>query len=269
MILCEGEMIRVNDVIQIKRNDRKNLWDKTSVILVEPSKPQNLGSIARVMMNLGFSNLIIVNPRLNLADPEIEIVSRHAATIINQAQLVSDFLDLRERFDFFIGTTSRSGSDYNLRRVAIPPERLLKEKFETIKLAVVFGREQHGLTNDEIELCDLVVTIPTHPSYPVMNISHAVTITLYFLSRRFQTVSRADPNEKPKHRVASYKERLQLQNYFERLIITSGYHPEKLHVAAQAFSNVVSRGYVTGRELTTLMGVLKWLEVNLQGEVAI
>ncbi|UCE12376.1 MAG: TrmJ/YjtD family RNA methyltransferase [Candidatus Heimdallarchaeota archaeon] len=253
----------MNDAIQFERNDN-NLWNNISIILVEPSKPQNLGSIARVMMNLGFYNLVIVNPRLNLADPEIEIVSRRANTIINRAHLVSDLIGLRERFDFLIGTTSRSGSDYNLRRVAIPPERLLEEKLEANKLAIVFGREQHGLTNAEIELCDLVVTIPTHPSYPVLNISHAATITLYFLSRRFRTISRDDQEEKPKHRVASYKERQQLLNYFERLIHTSGYHPEKRHVASQVFSNIISRGYVTGRELTTLMGVLKWVELNLQ-----
>ncbi len=252
----------MEEITNYDESEKSRSWNFLSVILVEPSKPQNLGNIARVMMNFGFSHLIMTDPQLNLANPEIEIVARRANRIINQSHLITSLHEIRENFDVLIGTTSRVGSDYNLKRVAISPEQLLKEELKCNKLGVVFGREQHGLTNEEIAICDLIVTIPTHMSYPVMNVSHAVTIILYFLSQKFQNID--DPQEKPKHRVASYKERQQLLNYFKRLIKTSEYHSEKQHVALQAFSNVISRGYVTGRELTTLMGVLKWIELNLQ-----
>lgn len=245
-------------------NPDKIIKDFLSVILVEPSKPQNVGHIARVMMNFGFSNLIIINPQIDLSDPEIKIVARHAESIINQAQLATDLRDIREKISFMIGTTARIGSDYNLKRVAISPERLLKEDFCYNTLAIVFGREQYGLSNEEIKICDLLVTLPTHLSYPVMNISHAAAIILYFLSHKLQETNRESFEGRPKHREASYKERQLLTSYFEQLIKTTGYHPEKHTVALQAFSNVISRGYVTGRELTTLMGVLKWIELNLQ-----
>lgn len=245
---------------------KKNMpWDCISVILVEPSKPQNLGSIARVMMNFGFSNLIIVNPNLNLSDPEIKIVARRADVIINQAQLFTNLQDVRDSFTFLIGTTAKVGSDYNLKRITIFPERLLKEKFPNNKLAIVFGREQFGLSNEEISLCDLLVTIPTHITYPVMNISHAVAIILYYLSLKFQD-NYQDSEDKLNHRFASFRERQQLKNYYEQMIETTGYHPEKHHVALQAFSNVLSRGYITGREVTTLMGVLKWVNLKLQNK---
>ncbi|MHA2223829.1 MAG: RNA methyltransferase [Candidatus Hodarchaeales archaeon] len=254
-------MRNINDP-EIHYRKKKNY--RISVILVEPSKVQNLGSISRLMMNLGFSELIITNPQLNLADPEVEIVARRSISVINQAQLVNNLKDIRERFNFIIGTTARMGSDYNLKRVAISPEQLLTEKLELNELAVVFGREQYGLTNEEIALCDLLVSIPTHPSYTVLNISHAAAIVLYFLSRKIQGINQEKPEKRPKHRVATFSERQQLLNYFERLIMTTGYRSEKSHVAMQAFSNVLSRGYVTGRELTTLMGVLKWIELNVQ-----
>ena len=244
-----------------------NKWAFLSVVLVEPSKPQNLGNIARVMMNFGFSNLIMINPHFDLSDPEINVVARRAEMIVNQAQIVTNLWDIRESFNFMIGTTARIGSDYNLKRVAISPERMLRAELGYNSLAVVFGREQFGLSNEEIGLCDLIVTIPTHPSYPVMNISHAVAIILYFLAQKFQEIYRDDSDVRPKHRAASYKERLVLMNYFEQLIEISGYRPEKHHVAVQAFSNVFSRGYVTGRELTTLMGVLKWIKLKLQKKV--
>ncbi|UCG89741.1 MAG: RNA methyltransferase [Candidatus Heimdallarchaeota archaeon] len=243
---------------------KRNCWDSLSVILVEPSKPQNLGNIARVMMNFGFSNLIIANPRLDLSDPEIKIVARRAEIIINQALLITNLQQIREDFKLVIGTTARVGGDYNLNRVTIPPNQLLREEFDSSKLAIVFGREQYGLSNKEIGLCDLLVSIPTHSSYPVMNLSHAVAIILYFLSQKFQENNQDNSKVKPKHRIASYKERQLLLNYFEQLIKTTKYRPEKYYIALQAFSNVLSRGYVTGRELTTLMGVLKWIELNLQ-----
>ncbi len=260
-------MIRVNNNYSSTKSKKRKSWDFLSVILVEPSKPQNLGNIARAMMNFGFSDLIIVNPRLDLSDPEIKIVARRAEIIIDQALLISKLQDIREDFKFVIGTTARIGGDYNLKRVAIPPEQLLREEFDCSKLAIVFGREQYGLSNEEIELCDLLVNIPTHMSYPVMNISHAVAIILYFLSQKFQGIYHPDSKVKPKFRVASYKERQLLLNYFEQLIETTKYHPEKYHIAVQAFSNILSRGYVTGRELTTLMGVLKWINLNLQNKM--
>jgi tRNA/rRNA methyltransferase len=238
-------------------------WDFSSVVLVEPSKPQNLGNIARVMMNFGFTNLIIINPILDLSDPEIKVVARRADTIINQASLLMDLQDVRNNFDFIIGTTARVGGDYNLKRITISPKRLSKENFSYNKIAIVFGREQSGLSNEEVSICDLLITIPTHTTYPVMNISHAVAIILYSLSQKFQDIFQDSKSEK-KYRIASFKERQQLMTYFEQVLNITGYHPEKHQVALQSFSNVISRGYITGREVTTLMGVLKWANLKLQ-----
>ncbi|MHA1976412.1 MAG: RNA methyltransferase [Candidatus Hodarchaeales archaeon] len=236
-----------------------------SIILVEPSKVQNIGSIARVMMNFGFSRLIMINPKVNLADPEIEIVARKAIKIIEQAQIfVSSLQELRNDFNLLIGTTARVGSDYNLNRVAITPEELFTDNLPLTKMGLVLGREQYGLTNDEINLCDLVLTIPSHSAYPVMNLSHALAILLYEFRQALKINEEEEIVEKPKHRAASFNEREQLKIYFNQLIEKVNYHPEKLKVANQAFSNILSRGYITGREVTTLMGVLKWIELQLK-----
>ncbi|MFW9906114.1 MAG: RNA methyltransferase [Candidatus Thorarchaeota archaeon] len=251
--------------LKSNRSKRDITWDFSSVILVEPSKPQNLGNIARVMMNFGFLNLILINPIIDLSDPEIKVVARRADMIINQAKLFTDLQDVRDRFDFIIGTTARAGGDYNLNRITIPPERLSMEDFSYTKLAIVFGRESSGLSNEEISVCDLLVTIPAHISYPVMNISHAVAIILYFLFREFQGINQGS-NDESKHRIASFRERQQLESYFEQVIDSTGYRPEKHQVALKAFSNVLSRGYVTGREITTLMGVMKWINLKLQNQ---
>ena len=68
----------------------------------------------------------------------------------------------------------------------------------------------------------------------------------------------------PKHRVANSNEKEQLKLYFNQLIEEANYHPEKQHVASKAFSNILSRGYVSGREVTTLMGVFKWINLQMK-----
>ena len=236
-----------------------------SIILVEPSKVQNIGSIARVMMNFGFKKLILINPKVNLADPEIEIVARKAIQIIDQAEIIiTGLTELRNDFNFLIGTTARVGNDYNLNRIAITPGELFTDELPFNSVGLVFGREQHGLTNDEITLCDVVLTIPSHSAYPVMNLSHALAIILYEIRKVLKLTEIKTTIERPKHRAANFNEREQLKKYFNQLIKNVNYHPEKLKVANQAFSNILSRGYITGREVTTLMGVLKWIELQLK-----
>jgi TrmH family RNA methyltransferase len=238
--------------------------DDISIILIEPSKTQNVGSIARIMMNFGFHDLILVNPQVNLADPEIEIVARKAIDVVTHAQLTMNTLsDIRSNFQMLIATTARTGSDYNLNRVAISPEVAFSEEMPHGKIGIVFGREQRGLTNEEIALCDLVLSIPTHPDYPVLNLSHALAIILYEFDKKFESIKKLNDQKRPKHRIASFNERKQLESYLKNLIESSNYHPEKKHIAHQSFSNIMSRGYVTGREVTTLMGLFKWISLKI------
>ncbi len=252
---------------QTDRISTNHQLDKSnfSVILVEPTKAQNLGSIARVMMNFGFSKLILINPRIPLASPEIEIVARRGIQIINHADLrYSSLQELREEFNLLVGTTARVGSDYNLNRVALTPEEVFTNELYGDNIGIVFGREQYGLKNEEINICDLLVCIPSNEKYPVLNLSHALSIVLYTIQYSLFSKQIQNTLKKPKHRAASVNEREQLKSYFNQLIKEVNYHPEKQRVASKAFSNILSRGYVSGREVTTLMGVFKWINFQMK-----
>ncbi|MCK4848482.1 MAG: TrmJ/YjtD family RNA methyltransferase, partial [Candidatus Heimdallarchaeota archaeon] len=220
---------------------------------------------ARVMMNFGFQKLILINPRMPLASPEIEIVARRGIQIVNHADLrFSSLKELREDFDLLVGTTARVGSDYNLNRVALTPEEAFTKELYGDSIGIVFGREQYGLKNEEINICDLLVCIPSNEEYPVLNLSHAISIVLYTIQYSLFSNENQNILKKPKHRVASINEREQLKTYFNQLIKEVNYHPEKQHIASQAFSNILSRGYVSGREVTILMGVLKWINFQMK-----
>jgi len=165
--------------------------NKISVVLVEPENPGNLGAIARVMANFSASELVLVNPKCNKDDIEGLVRSKHAYKILQNAKVVKKLSDVDA--DYVVGTTSLMGTDYNIQRSPLSPETFAKKlKRFNRKVAVVFGREGDGLTNDEIAYCDFIVTIPTSLSYKAMNLSHAVAVVLYEI---FKTSSQKKTGE--------------------------------------------------------------------------
>lgn len=149
-----------------------------SVVLVEPENPGNVGAVARVMANFSASNLILMNPKCSKDDIEGLVRSRHAYKILQNAKVVKNLSEIKA--DYLVGTTSLMGTDYNIQRSPLPPEVFAKKlKGFSRKIALIFGREGDGLTNNEIAQCDFVVTIPTSLGYRAMNLSHAVAIVLY------------------------------------------------------------------------------------------
>lgn len=154
-----------------------------SIVLIEPEHPSNIGAVARVMANFGFSDLVLINPKCNHLDAEAILRAKHSAAKILKSARVEDFSYLK-KFDYLIGTSAILGTDYNVPRSPLTPEELA-EKLNGVnrKIAIVFGREGIGLRKKEIEACDFIVTIPTDEKYATMNISHSAAVVLYELHK--------------------------------------------------------------------------------------
>jgi TrmH family RNA methyltransferase len=149
------------------------------IILMEPENEGNVGAVARVMANFGFKNLIIIRPKCNLENDELYRRMKHARGKVR--------ISVKKRFskyDVLIGTTSKVNKDYNLLRSALSLEKLpnILSRSGKRKIALVFGREGIGLTNDELKRCNILVSVNTSIEYPTLNLSHAVAIVLYVLS---------------------------------------------------------------------------------------
>jgi TrmH family RNA methyltransferase len=224
---------------------------KVDIVLVRPKKADNLGSVARLMANFDFDRLILANPQVRTDDERARVTARHAKDVLDNAIIVDNLADAVKDSNFVIGTTARTGGDYNLKRVAIPPENLkLPNHLE--KIALVFGPEDNGLNNAEINACDLVITLPAAEPWPVLNLSHAAAILMYFISQQVLEI------EETKHRPSLPVEREILLREFSQLVQNSGFQKSKQ--AIQAFKNVMGRGYVTGRETHTLIGAMKAIQ---------
>lgn len=239
--------------------------DHVRIVLVEPEFPVNIGSVARVMANFGFHRLVMVNP--HALNETAYMFAKHARDILDNAQLVDSFEEAIKGSAIVIGTTgvpSRYKKEYRFSRAIYELNPFLHESgFIGKEISIVFGRESRGLTQEESSRCDLFVYIPTSHEYPVMNLSHAVSVVLYELSRGQVIGSGGSENIRDvvgKHDLASQEQRTVLYRLFDETVDRLGsaiHFPNKIK---QAFRNVIGRSGITRKEVQALSGVFS--EVN-------
>jgi len=157
--------------------------DNISFILVEPKQPGNVGAAARAMKNMGFLNLELVNPGYFFTS-EAKQMSCQGVTVLEDAKVHKSFSDAVEDKSLVIGTTRRLGR----RRGLIVPLKESVRRIITVskknKVAILFGRERIGLTNLEIDECGLLITIPSDPATPSLNLAQSVMLVAYELSQK-------------------------------------------------------------------------------------
>jgi len=214
-----------------------------SVVFVEPESSGNIGALARVMKNFGLRDLVLVNPKCSINE-ETRKKAKHAFDIVEKARIVNDFKLLTESFDFVIGTTGKTTKDYDAVRAAITPKEFAGQLKTKGKIAFVFGREGIGLKNEELSLCDVVLTIPCSKEYPVLNISHAAAIIFYELfSEKKEFTRKADKKEKE----------ILFKQFGE--IVCGLNHIREKEIVKKVFKNIINRALIAGREAHTLAGV--------------
>jgi len=229
------------------------------VVLVEPVYEINIGQVARTMKNFGFRELVMVNPLVPI-DKSAAVFASHARDILDNARLV-DSLDLALKgVELRVATTALAAkSPHNLTRGSIPVSELAERIAEHPRTtAIIFGRDPTGLTNSEISKCDMVVTIPAHPDYPTLNISHAAAIILYELYK----VRTAGGNEAKFDRESI---RL-LSSYFAGVLDRLGLPSHRARLTLETFERVMSRGLVAKRELTLLIGAFRRIRNEIADE---
>ena len=156
------------------RIQRENIY----FILVEPRTPGNVGSAARALKTMGFKNLLLVNP-CDFQSPEAQWMAHASNDILKGAEIYTNLQDAIADKNFVVATTQRKRG-FNLPYFT--PRELVKKAVPISlehKIAVVFGREKTGLTNEELSLCDAVSTIPASTRHPSLNLAQTVMIYCY------------------------------------------------------------------------------------------
>jgi len=225
------------------------------IVLVEPLYSGNVGSVARVMKNFGFNELVLLNPCE--LDTPARMMAVHAYDIIENARIEFSLKDALKGSNIIVGMTALPGKTENkhMRVPAVSPRKLrekLKDKCGVVSL--LFGREDDGLQNDELEQCDIIVNIPTGPEYPSMNLSHAVAVVLYELS----------DVEGGKTYLADHFDIELLYEHIEEVLSDIEYKEHKQGKTLLMLKRILGRAELTSREVQTLRGILRRIQWKLK-----
>jgi TrmH family RNA methyltransferase len=226
-----------------------------SVAVVDAETAGNVGTIARAMKNFGFEDLLLVDPPD--IDPEGEAYgfAGHAREDVLPGATETTFDAVVGGYHTvgFTAITNESGANH-VRYPFLTPAELADELAGTdADVALVFGREDVGLSNDELARLDRVCSIPASAEYPVLNLGQAATVALYELrelpeaeSQLPEITDRADPGAVEA-----------LIDQFEALLDDTGYREVKRAKTARLWRRVIGRADPTEREVTTLRGVFR------------
>lgn len=222
-----------------------------SVILIRPEHPGNVGAVARVMANFGFSRLVLVDPACDPHDEEARRRAKHAQGVLKES-LVVNTLD-NVGCDWLVATSGKLGSDYNIPRLPVVPWQLAG-RIAGVKgrsVGIVFGPESSGLSNDELEACDAFVSIPANPKYPILNLSHSVTVVLYelFIASQGRPVFFTP---------LSLKDKEVLQDLIDQTLAVLPFESEeKRRTQRLLWHRLIGKSFLTRREAFGLMGFFK------------
>ncbi len=225
------------------------LSEKVAVAFVQPLYELNIGYIARCMKNFGLSKLYLISPRCRVGVEAIKY-STHAREIVESAVTVRSLEDLLPGFDLVVGTTGKRGPEPR-RRAITPWEAASRIVNYSGKVLVVLGREDIGLTNRELEMCDIVVTIPANPAFPILNVSHAAAILFYEIYKA-STLPHEIRGELPRR-----EETEVLLQYFNLLLSELGVPEHRRRRACLTLRRIVGSYGLTASDVRMLVGAIR------------
>ncbi|MFM7407477.1 MAG: RNA methyltransferase [Cuspidothrix sp.] len=237
--------------------DIKTNSSNVIIVLVEPAGPLNVGSVARVMKNFGLSRLILVNPQCDRSSFDAVKMAVHGQEILESAIIVPT---LPQALQGCVRAIATIGRDYSGEIPIENPRTALPWLLAATQnpVALIFGREDRGLTNEELNYAHKLVCIPTNPEYPSLNLATAVSICCYELS---QCQNILTEENRPVKELASLDAMEAYYQELESLLLTIGYlYPHTAASRMEKFRHIYNRAYLEPVEVGMLRGILKQIE---------
>ncbi|MCL1811083.1 MAG: RNA methyltransferase [Methanomassiliicoccaceae archaeon] len=216
-------------------------------VLVGPKFEGNVGAVARSMANFDFEELYLVEP-CEIGEDAYRR-AKHGSDILDNAVSVGTMEEAVEDCFLVAGTSGiTTKGDRNYTRLPVPVREFAQHvSGYDEKMAVVFGREDIGLFQEELNKCDLLINVPTSDRYPVLNLSHAATLVMYELFQFGNVTRRAEPAER--------KEKEYMFGFFDDLMDAIDYPDHRREDTSVMFRRMMGRSIPTKYEYNTIMGV--------------
>ena len=178
-----------------------------SIVLVAPARAENIGAAARAMKTMGFTDLRIVDSTAHL-EPAARWVAHGSGDILDNITTYATLADALHDISFTVATTARSRAKFHYYATPAELVPMLEEKSLWLeKAALVFGREDSGLTNEELELADVLTGAPMVADYPSLNLGQAVMVYCYQLATLIQQPAKSDTTA-DQHQLQALRERV-------------------------------------------------------------
>ena len=159
------------------------------IVLVETSHPGNIGSVARAMKNMGLANLALINPK-KFPHQEATALAGNATDVLDNAKIFTSIQEAVKNSKVIYATSARDRAiewpTLTAKEAAQETQELVMNE---IQVSILFGREDRGLTNEELQLANKHLIIPAHPDYPVLNIAMSTQVVCYELYQSAQNNS--------------------------------------------------------------------------------
>jgi tRNA/rRNA methyltransferase len=237
---------------------RKMHLDSICIILVRPKFPENIGSVARAMKNMGLGRLAIVNGCSPLLANAYKLASG-AEDVLERAE---EFFTLREAISemgFVVGMTSRGGRE---RDPDLTLETLAKKLIPLSQknlIGLAFGSEKEGLTNEELSLCHHSARIPAVESFPSLNLAQAVMVVSYELFKASTQIPKREI------RLAQAEQLVRMLEHMEKTLLRIGFldskNPKRI---MRALRRLFGRSQMDEREVQILQGIWSQMDHHLR-----
>jgi tRNA/rRNA methyltransferase len=232
-------------------SEKVNL-DHIAIVLNRPKHPENIGSAARAMKNMGLNRLIVVDPEKYDKLAALKLATHAAAEVVEQIKIQKELKTVLSEFNYVAGTTARLGSQ---RQAILQPSEFVKELVSIStnnRVAIVFGPEDRGLTNEELRLCHTLVNIPT-ADFSSINLAQAVMIICYeVFNARQNPVNRFSPRLATRHELDGMYDQLK-----EILIAINYIQPDNPEYWMNKMRLFFSRLPLRAREVSIIRGICR------------
>ena len=237
---------------------RVNL-ENIAVVLVKSQIPENIGAAARAMNNMGLRRLILVSPKEFDLTRILKPATGSTVDLIEQIEVFDDLKDALDPFEYVVGTTARNGSQ---RPAMTQPRRLAQELIPISRknrVAILFGPEDCGLSNEHLRYCHSIATIPT-ARFPSLNISQAVMIICYEL---YMAGVNIEPSSVP--RLANRFELEGMYDHLKEVLVKISFlQPENTDYWLNNIRTFFDRLPLRAKEVSIIRGICR--QINWYGE---
>jgi TrmH family RNA methyltransferase len=231
-----------------------NLLNNIRIVLVEPIHGGNIGSVCRAMNNNDLTDLAIVNPRPTTDWEDARKLACNAKAQLEARQEYATLAEAVAGCTVVAGTSARTGFYRDTAHTPREFAPLALESAKNHKVALVFGREDKGLFNEELALCTHIIQIPSSERYTSLNLSHAVMVCGYEL---FTAAGTFQPSEEKAEEANSELRERMFATWREMMIETEFTHEQKLEHMMMGLRRIFSRGKLTVPDVKILMGLAK------------